>query len=1424
MKKIFLIISLAILTLVLGGCPDILSGKPDAKRPAPGTGNDIPPGFGALQVKVTPGNTRTALPAQLLLEKLSLKYFFDGEEYTDPVVENDKFKFILEPGTYELTIEAYDKESKEKVAEGYGIDDETTIIIEIKDGKVNETKVTLRPIFEEGEGTLSFTINTNVTAQLTAFTLTNLFNETMVHYPKDLLTGIPDPAPSFLNAPYTVAIPAGYYLLQITLEKDAIAGGLPPYARKSEVVHIYKNLTTVTNYEFIDSDFITDLLVTNAADDEPGSLRAVLDKAEDGKIIRIKLNDPTKQIELKDSLVIDKDITIKAEGNDVTITRYDDNDYTKDFLSSFFIIGTDDKKGKLTLDGDDSAQIIIDGRKDDIVAFSVLININNGELVMNNGVTLQNNYQDGNGGGVLVNGSGSTFTMNGGIISGNGSYAGGGGVFVGSYSTFNMTDGTISGNNSGYGGGVYVDRYGKFNMTGGTISKNSSTQQGGGVLVSIYGEFTMNGGTIGGDEEKDANTAPNGGGVFVEGGGTFIMEKSMDSDNGIICGNQAEYNGGGVFVDGSEYAGVAGGNFTMKDSALVFGNKATDGGGVYVKGGRFGGSIGNFYMYNSATVSGNEATNGGAVYVGEDGQFTMSGGTIGGTGTQDTNTATNGGGVYVKGSSTYGGKFTMSTGTISGNTAVTNGGGVYAGNDSTFTMSGGTIGGDKPNTADNGGGVYVTGSGKFTMEGIVEVSGNEAIYGGGVYVGNGGTFEMNGGIIGGDNLEKGNTSINSGGGVYVSNGEFTMSGGTIGYNTATDDHNNGGGGGVYVSGDSGKFTMRNNAEISGNNTGSSGGGVYVNTGIFTMEGGTISKNEADQLGGGVLVQSGTFQMSGGTVYGNDDDTYKNTADNGGDALCVQVTPSAGIAQYGNGTTWTNFSLVDVTTNYKGINTTITVVGGERRTFDVANEGQWTAACSQIENGGGNNKNYVINITESFAIKGSDEFEFFDPSGDEDPIIFYTFGSVYEINVTIKGNGKTISLEGTSTGNLLKIMEEQSVTIENLNLYGGSDIGKENTGSLVYVEGGAFIMSGGTISYNKLRENSSGGGVQIWGGDFTMTNNAIVSHNESGRDGGGVYMQYGSFIMDSGTISGNTATSSGGGVYMERAAFTMNGGTIGGSGDDKNTAGTLSNGDAKGGGVYVYSGTFTMNDGAKIIGNVANNTYAYSTVGGGGGVYVAGTSSSFIMNDGAQIFGNYAYTQATGGGGGVYVGSFSSFTMTGDNARIFNNHAIWNKPSSPTNPIYGANGGGVFVNSGSFTMNSGNIFNNEADGALAPGRGGGVFVTNYSSSSPGVFNMNGGKIYGNEAKGTSNMGGGVCVCIYDPGASFRITGGTVYGNEPTLANDNKNTAITGAALYCNTGSTAEYGTGGSWTPFVLNEETEYKYTDTTIKIVNGIPQT
>jgi hypothetical protein len=290
---------------------------------------------------------------------------------------------------------------------------------------------------------------------------------------------------------------------------------------------------------------------------------------------------------------------------------------------------------------------------------------------------------------------------------------------------------------------------------------------------------------------------------------------------------------------------------TMKAGAKITGNTnastSVPGSGVSV-------NINGTFTMNGGEISGNTDSFGGGVAV-LGGSFTMNDGKISG------NTAQHGGGVAVWTT------FTMKGGEISDNTGAAAGAGVWVGTSAIFTMSGtakitGNTARASGSHKGHSGGVHVWG-GAFTMSGGT-ISGNTADgVGGGVNVGDSededgsmlanGTFTMSGGTI------SNNTASDSGGGVHVSDGDFTMEDGTISGNISSDN-----GGGVQV-GD-GTFTMEDGT-ISGN-TAPMGGGVFVDDGDFTMEDGTISDNTASMIGGGVGVVGGTVAMDAGTISGN----------------------------------------------------------------------------------------------------------------------------------------------------------------------------------------------------------------------------------------------------------------------------------------------------------------------------------------------------------------------------------------------------------------------------------------------------------------------------------------------------------------------------------------------------------------------------
>ena len=141
-----------------------------------------------------------------------------------------------------------------------------------------------------------------------------------------------------------------------------------------------------------------------------------------------------------------------------------------------------------------------------------------------------------------------------------------------------------------------------------------------------------------------------------------------------------------------------------------------------------------------------------------------------------------------------------------------------------------------------------------------------------VYVSSSSTFTLwNGKLSGYDTTLSSSYNILNGGGVWMDSGKFIMNGGSISARS-TSGH----GGVVYMYG--GTFIM-NGGSLSGKALNGSGGAVYNKYGNFTMNGGTITGQVADTAkdngsrgvsgyGGAVYGEYATININGGTITGS----------------------------------------------------------------------------------------------------------------------------------------------------------------------------------------------------------------------------------------------------------------------------------------------------------------------------------------------------------------------------------------------------------------------------------------------------------------------------------------------------------------------------------------------------------------------------
>jgi len=936
-----------------------------------------------------------------------------------------------------------------------------------------------------------------------------------------------------------------------------------------------------------------------------------------------------------------------------------------------------------------------------------------GGAIERSGATAATNFSFG--GGVHVNGG--TFRMSGGELRYN-RVSNGGGVHLNG-GTFYMTDGHIRHNvltsAAGQGGGVSVTGGATFNMSGGQV-RNTTGPGGRGVWVT-NGHFNMSNTAV----IRDNNSTGAGGGVVIldtaAGAGSRVQFHM--SGNAQIHDNVGAV-GGGVFVNPQNTFEMVGGQ--------IWGNRATTGGtdssagGVHVSGGRF--EMDGGVIRNHVHGTGTQLSQGRGVLVGG-GIFTMKSGQI-----HTNNTTGNGGGVHVASNAT----FEMDGGSITNNSTPYSpgstgwGGGVFlAGSGSLFEFESGTI---ESNRAERGGGVYVLGgtfemtgpgaiihnnrainshvggattaytgggagvhmnSGTFTMEdgrisaNIAAPSGGTG-GGGGVFLRNNAAFNMSGGVVGGSSWYYANTFAAGNGvgaGVFVHNASFEMSGSAaVTHNdvqaAAQAPRNNGRGGGIAMAG--GSIVIRDNARIAYNAGGTSGGGVHMTSGLFTMHDGRIENNylNAGNYGAGFHIGGGNAIMHTGSIRNHNANRVWVTGAQPGAANQVRSVSSADnhINQRGGG----------VVVSGSGV---FTMNGGEIHGNVVRSVGAGVAVT------GGQNARFQMNGGEihSNTVTGL-EVPTMAPAANATPNPRFGVGGggVAVATDSIAGNGGQLVMQATDPDNPPVIRDNAAPSGGGVFVYSHHDIPARRA---------SFTMHNGEIRGNSIETGdfpiAGGGGVRVQGqgATFTMNGGLITDHDITGN-GGGVLVDNPALSLQSGTppnsVYHNFGNSPIGGT------MNMTGGSV-----RSNTAST-------GGGIHVSeNGNLQIANDSLIHNNAA-------ALGHGGGIFFDSERTLQIhgaSGDYPHITGNFAHQS----GGGIWTSGdldIESAVIGGPLAAHRNN---------------ADNGGGIWA-SGAITLEEATIRNNSA----GDGNGGGIFRSGTDN-----FSITGGSITHNVADGN---GGGI----------------------------------------------------------------------------------
>lgn len=473
--------------------------------------------------------------------------------------------------------------------------------------------------------------------------------------------------------------------------------------------------------------------------------------------------------------------------------------------------------------------------------------------------------------------------------------------------TLNLLDGSIIRNNNAYleGGGIYLNRNESYpntlSMSGNAqITGCYSRTNGGGIMLAVGNR--QDAFHIGGQAQIDGNQGANGGAIYCRSYMQDVPSTLSIGDQVLITNNQADSSGGGIWFSGFRDESDASSALTLTGNALISGNNAVNGGGIYFyasnaddrlaitenasitrnTASQNGGGChlranvvpANFSLEN-ASITGNTAGTGGGIYLltdsGANVNFSKS--TI--TGNQAINGASgSGGGIWITNQSQdVGVAATLTDIILEHNQASAHAGGMalYAGGKTLdFHMTGGTVSNNQ--AAQEGGGFVISteGPGDLTFDQSVFSQNTAHGAGGGIYYANTGEGSASTLTMTGVNIVD-NTAGKSGGGLRLSSGNGTVTtlleDCVINSNTAQSSS----GGGIWNGGSDDRLTLRGTSSVTGNKTEEgNGGGIYFNSDLGTMllTGNVkISENRADEVttdfgnhGGGICLVPGTLTI------------------------------------------------------------------------------------------------------------------------------------------------------------------------------------------------------------------------------------------------------------------------------------------------------------------------------------------------------------------------------------------------------------------------------------------------------------------------------------------------------------------------------------------------------------------------------------
>jgi predicted outer membrane repeat protein len=505
MKRTLIIPAVVFGLLLFAACTNPLNHPPEGGGETP----EITTGKGLVRVDTGTGAARTVMPAAVFDH---YEYWFSDDGAQAVKIDPTGGVFELDPGTnWTVTVKAFAGPGDNTLAaEG------TSAGFAVTAGQdMGTVPVTIHPVVSEGIGTLTFSLEYPAGVTLDSFTLTLLAGLSSIDLKTVGTAGGTDP---ITYSGTKTDIQAGYYLARAQLSKSN-----GTRAGKSEVVHIYQNMSSTLSWVFDDEHF-TVVPVVSSADDGPGTLREALTGAQAGNMIVIDLPEHDRVITLLSPLPgITVDLTI--DGNGATLTQSCDSRllYIPSYTAQVTIRRLHFKDGKDTMYG---------------------------AAIFTNGVLrIESCIFSGNSAIGNVGGSGGAINNDGDL---------------------RIESCIFSGNSSASSGGAIYSNDGDLWIESCIFSGNSTTGPSGvnrgGAIANNTGTLTVLGSTFYG------NTAGEYGGAISQNSGATILTGNLFYGNtahydSVVCNY---FNGGTVTSGGYNVSDKENGNSSSTGSGWTF--------------------------------------------------------------------------------------------------------------------------------------------------------------------------------------------------------------------------------------------------------------------------------------------------------------------------------------------------------------------------------------------------------------------------------------------------------------------------------------------------------------------------------------------------------------------------------------------------------------------------------------------------------------------------------------------------------------------------------------------------------------------------------------------------------------------------------------------------------------------------------------